>query len=123
MTFSVGDTCQLSVPGGGPDTLAPVGGVEGATGVSDSGAGAWTGDEAPPSQAPTVREFEEQLALRDRIAALEAQLADLRAEESRTPTELLSAEQRILAMQSSFAWRLGNALTSPRRVLRRIFRR
>ena len=91
--------------------------------MSDSVVGGWKGEEALPAQPPYSRIFEEQLVLLDRIAGLEAQLAELRREADRTPSEALSAEQLVIQMQSSLAWRLGNALTNPRRVIRRILRR
>lgn len=88
--------------------------------MNDSVAGRWNGDEASPAQPLYPRIFEEQLVLLDRIAGLEAQLGELTRQADQTPSELLSAEQRVIEMQSSFAWRLGNALTHPRRVLRRL---
>jgi hypothetical protein len=91
--------------------------------VSDSVVDGWKGDEALPALPPYPRIFEEQLVLLDRIAGLEAQVAELRRDADRTPSEALSAEQLVIQMQSSFAWRLGNALTDPRRAFRRIFRR
>jgi hypothetical protein len=106
-----------------PDTLAGVGGSEGAKQVSDSEPSAWTGEGAELPKRTDERLLEEQLILRDRIAGLEAQLAELGTGPRRYPTDILSAEQRIIVMQSSLAWRLGSVLTNPRRLLRHIFRR
>jgi hypothetical protein len=91
--------------------------------VDNSEAAAWAGNEEMFPRNSVEGLLEEQLVLRDRIMGLEAQLAELGMGAHRTPSELLSAEQRIIAMQSSMAWRVGSALTDPRRVLRRVFRR
>jgi len=91
--------------------------------VSNSETGAWLGEEAVPPNRTGVFELEETLVLLDRIAGLEAQLNQLSVSPAVSPTAQLSAEHQIIALQTSFAWRLGSALTDPRRVFRRIFRR
>ena len=90
--------------------------------MDDIASSAWVGPEASLPDSRVV-DREDQLILRDRIAALEAEVAALKADSARQPSEVLSAEQRILQMQSSFAWRIGSALADPRRVVRRAFRR
>ncbi len=86
--------------------------------------GPWKGDEAEFPADANARRLEEQLVLRDRILGLEAELAELSAgARPSTPSEQLSVEQRLIEMRSSFAYRLGSAITNPRRVTRRLFRR
>lgn len=83
----------------------------------------WSAGDAEIARSSEMADAEDRLVLIDRIAGLEAQIAELTAGAARQPSEQLSAEQQILALQSSLAWRLGSALTSPRRVLRRVFGR
>lgn len=67
--------------------------------------------------------LEHQLELVDRVTSLEAQLAQLTAGASLTPSEQLSAEQQLLALRESFPWRVGRIVTLPVRVVGRVFRR
>ena len=90
--------------------------------MSDAENSPWTGEESTlPDGELAARE--RQLALVDRVFGLEAQVAELSAENSLTPSERLRTEQRLIAMQSSLAWRLGRAATAPIRVAQRFVSR
>ena len=86
--------------------------------MSDAKNGAWVGPEST-LPADELADRERQLALVDRVFGLEAQLAELSAENSLTPSERLRTEQRLIEMQGSLAWRLGRAATAPLRVAQR----
>jgi hypothetical protein len=90
--------------------------------VTDASEAAWTGDEAELAASARLAELEERLVLIDRIAGLESELAELTGLAVHTPTEQLTAEQQVVAMRSSIAWRVGRAVTSPQSVLRRLRR-
>ena len=90
--------------------------------MSDAKNGAWVGAESTlPADDLAARE--RQLALVDRVFGLEAQVAELSAENSLTPSERLRTEQRLIAMQGSLAWRLGRAATAPLRAANRLVAR
>ena len=83
----------------------------------------WTDENAPLASRILPEWSEERQALIDRIIGLEAQVDELTGASHSTPSEQLALEQRLIAMQESFEWRLGRAITSPRRVVRRLRRR
>ncbi len=87
--------------------------------MDDAGATAWEADEAPLPADARANELIARLGLVDRIVALEARLAEYDAA-ANNPTTTLTAEQRLLALQSSLAWRLGSLLTNPGRIVRRL---
>ncbi|MBK4346419.1 hypothetical protein [Lacisediminihabitans changchengi] len=90
--------------------------------MSDAKKAAWEGEESTlPADELAARE--RQLALVDRVFGLEAQLSQVSAENSLTPSERLRTEQRLIAMQSSLAWRVGRAATAPLRVAQRFISR
>lgn len=91
--------------------------------VTDSRDGAWTGPEAELDARQRMLALEHQLELVDRVTSLEAQLAQLTAGASLTPSEQLSAEQQLLALRESLPWRVGRIVTLPVRVVGRVFRR
>ncbi|MCU1415496.1 MAG: hypothetical protein JWN80_2836 [Microbacteriaceae bacterium] len=82
----------------------------------------WHAEEAEEAGAPRALGLEDQLALLDRVRGLEARLAEYSAG-GRAPSNVLSAEQEVVRMQSSLAWRLGNAITRPSRIVGRLRRR
>lgn len=91
--------------------------------MTDSRDGAWTGPEAELDARQRMLALEHQLELVDRVTSLEAQLAQLSAGASLTPSEQLSAEQQLLALRESLPWRVGRIVTLPVRVVGRVFRR
>jgi hypothetical protein len=95
------------------------GGKQGSRTVAEG----WSAGDAEIVGSSKHAEGEERLVLIDRIAGLEAQVAELSARFSATPTQQLAVEQQLIRMQHSLAWRLGRALTSPQTVVRRMIRR
>jgi hypothetical protein len=78
---------------------------------------------APGVEIPVSKRLltaERQLALVDRIIGLEAQVAELGAVTTLTPTEQLRAEQQLSRLRDSPAWRIGRAATLPVRAARRV---
>lgn len=84
---------------------------------------AWTGPEDAAETSRHLLSLERQRALVDRVASLEAELAELSAGRMLTPTEQLTAEQQLLRLRGSLPWRVGRVVTIPLRVVQRSARR
>ncbi|MEO8908024.1 MAG: hypothetical protein ABI310_08105 [Microbacteriaceae bacterium] len=87
--------------------------------MAERGKKSWS---APGVELPVSKRLltaERQLALVDRVLGLEAQVAELGAVTTLTPTEQLRAEQQLQRLRDSPAWRIGRAATLPARVARR----
>jgi hypothetical protein len=83
----------------------------------------WTAKEARLPEISRLESLERQLEFVDRIVGLEAELSEVSAATRVIPSEQLAIEHRLIEMQSSLAWRLGNAMTAPCRTARRLLRR
>jgi hypothetical protein len=88
--------------------------------VTEASSRPWTGGEDAPSGSRHSLSPEQQLELIDRVKSLEAELAQVSATRSLTPTEQLSAEQQLLALRRSLPWRVGRVVTIPVRVFQRL---
>ena len=82
----------------------------------------WQAAEADLPAVDHLLASEAQLALRDEVIGLRAELAQHSGESTLTPGQQLAVEQRLLEVQRSLAWRVGRKLTAPIRALQRIAR-
>ncbi|WP_353809252.1 hypothetical protein [Agromyces sp. SYSU T00194] len=83
----------------------------------------WADDAAGVELSPDERAAEERLELLDRIAGLEAQVAELRSTALLSPTETVALERDLAATHNSTTWKVGRAVLFPVRALRYAKRR
>ncbi|GLI26103.1 hypothetical protein ARHIZOSPH14_03450 [Agromyces rhizosphaerae] len=91
--------------------------------MNETAGPSWADDAAGVELSPDERAAEERLELVDRIAGLEAQVAELQRTPLLSPTETMALERNVAAMQESTTWRVGRAVMFPVRALRYAKRR